>query len=65
MLTPEAAAVELLRGRLGFLGIPEVVERTLESHPSIPLDSLEEVEAVDALARRTARGLLEARAPSA
>jgi len=56
----EEAVAAFLAGRLGFLGIPEVVERTLEAHPSAPLDSLEDVDAVDALARRTARGLLEA-----
>jgi 1-deoxy-D-xylulose-5-phosphate reductoisomerase len=60
----EEAVAAFLAGRLGFLGIPEIVERTLTAHPSVPLDSLEEVEAADQAARRTARGLLEARAPT-
>ena len=60
----EEAVAAFLAGRLGFLEIPEIVERTLEAHPVIALTSLEEVEVADALARRTARGLLEARAPA-
>jgi 1-deoxy-D-xylulose-5-phosphate reductoisomerase len=60
----EEAVAAFLAGALGFLEILEVVERTLEAHPSENLSSLDEVEAVDGLARRTARGLLEARAPS-
>ena len=60
----EEAVAAFLDGRLGFLGIPEVVERTLEAHPRASLDSLEEVEAADKLARRTAKGLLEARTPT-
>lgn len=60
----EEAVAAFLAGRLGFLGIPEIVEGTLEAHPAAPLGSLDEVEAADQAARRTARGLLEARAPA-
>jgi 1-deoxy-D-xylulose-5-phosphate reductoisomerase len=60
----EEAVAAFLAGGLGFLEILEVVERTLEAHPTESLSSLDEVEAVDGRARRTARGLLEARAPS-
>jgi len=60
----EEAVAAFLAGRLGFLGIPEIVERTLETHPAAPLASLDEVVGADALARRTARGLLEARTPT-
>jgi 1-deoxy-D-xylulose-5-phosphate reductoisomerase len=59
----EEAVAAFLAGRLGFLEIPEIVERTLEAHPAEGLASLEEVEAADSRARATARGLLEARAP--
>jgi 1-deoxy-D-xylulose-5-phosphate reductoisomerase len=59
----EEAVAAFLAGRLGFLEIPEVVERALEAHPAVELASLEEVEEVDSQARRTAQGLLEARAP--
>jgi 1-deoxy-D-xylulose-5-phosphate reductoisomerase len=60
----EEAVAAFLAGRLGFLEIPEIVERALEAHPTTALTCLEEVEAVDGLARRTARGLIEARAPA-
>src|SRR3546814_18473183 len=60
----EEAVSAFLAGRLGFLGICEIVERTLEAHPAAALGCLEEVEPVDAAARRTARGLLETRAPA-
>jgi 1-deoxy-D-xylulose-5-phosphate reductoisomerase len=56
----EEAVAAFLAGRVGFLAIPEVVERALEAHPSQPLASLDDVAAVDELARRTARGLLDA-----
>ncbi len=61
----EEAVAAFLAGRLGFLEIPEVVERALEAHPAAELTSLEEVEEVDSRARQTAKGLLEARAPGA
>ena len=61
----EEAVAAFLAGKLGFLEIPEVVERTLEAHPAASLSGLEEVDAVDDLARRTARGHLEARAAGA
>lgn len=60
----EEAVAAFLAGRLGFLEIPEVVERTLEAHPSAGLASLDDVEAIDAQARRSARGMLDARAPA-
>ncbi len=61
----EEAVAAFLAGRIGFLAIPEIVERTLETHPAATLASLDEVEAADSLARRTARGLLDARAAGA
>src|SRR3546814_17487072 len=43
----EEAVSAFLAGRLGFLGICEIVERTLEAHPAAALGCLEEVETVD------------------
>jgi 1-deoxy-D-xylulose-5-phosphate reductoisomerase len=60
----EEAVAAFLAGRLGFLEIPEVVERTLEAHPTAAHGSLEEVEAIDAHAPRSARGLHEAPPPA-
>jgi 1-deoxy-D-xylulose-5-phosphate reductoisomerase len=50
----EVAVAAFLDGRLPFLGIPEVVERTLNDVEGKEARSLEELEAVDAEARRVA-----------
>ena len=55
----EEAANAFLRGETGFLNIPDIVERTMERHESVAV-SLESLLEVDAWARRTARGLIEA-----
>jgi 1-deoxy-D-xylulose-5-phosphate reductoisomerase len=50
----EVAVAAFLDGRLPFLGIPEAVERTLNEVEGKDARSLEELEAVDAEARRVA-----------
>ncbi|MCL5104607.1 MAG: 1-deoxy-D-xylulose-5-phosphate reductoisomerase [Armatimonadetes bacterium] len=50
----EVAVDMFLKGRLGFLDIPRVVQQTMESHTPQPSPSLEEIYAVDAEARRKA-----------
>jgi 1-deoxy-D-xylulose-5-phosphate reductoisomerase len=50
----EVAVASFLDGRLPFLGIPDVVERTLARIDCEPASSLEELVAVDAEARRVA-----------
>jgi 1-deoxy-D-xylulose-5-phosphate reductoisomerase len=50
----EVAVAAFLDGRLPFLGIPEVVERTLNDVEGKATRSLEELEAVDDEARRVA-----------
>lgn len=54
----EVAVAAFLAGRLPFLGIPTVVERTLAALPGRAADELSAVLAVDAEARRVAEGLL-------
>ena len=54
----EVAVHAFLDGRLGFLGIPEVVERTLESVPVVDLETVEDVVEVDQQARGVAHSLL-------
>ncbi len=54
----EVAVHAFLEGRLGFLGIAEVVERTLDHVPVVDLHSVEDVVAVDQEARGVARSLL-------
>jgi 1-deoxy-D-xylulose-5-phosphate reductoisomerase len=50
----EVAVASFLDGRLPFLGIPDVVERTLARIECEPASSLEELVAVDGEARRVA-----------
>jgi 1-deoxy-D-xylulose-5-phosphate reductoisomerase len=54
----EVAVAAFLEGRLGFLGIPEVVEETLSEVSGSPASDLAELTAADAEARRIAeRGM--------
>jgi len=55
----EIAVQGFLDGRLGFLDIAEVVERTLEKMPAGPLNGLEDVWQVDNEARRIAIDLFD------
>jgi 1-deoxy-D-xylulose-5-phosphate reductoisomerase len=54
----ELAVEAFLQGRLGFLGIPEVVARTLEQVEWRELDTVEDVVEVDGEARSAAAGLI-------
>ncbi len=58
----EVAVEAFLAGPIGFLGIAEVVERVLDAaeFAGVRGGTLAEVEAVDASARRVARGMIEA-----
>ncbi len=53
----EIAVAGFLAGRLGFLGIAEVVERTLERIAAVPLGGLDDVWRIDREARRIATGM--------
>jgi 1-deoxy-D-xylulose-5-phosphate reductoisomerase len=56
----DEVAVEAFMGsRIAFTGIPEVIERTLESIPSGPVRHFEDLFDVDAAAREHARGVIE------
>lgn len=54
----EIAVMAFLQGRLGFLGIPELVERTIEEVEWRELTTVDDVVAVDTEARMVASGLL-------
>ncbi len=54
----EVAVHAFLEGRLGFLGIAEVVERTLDRVPVVDLHTVDDVVAVDQEARGVAHSLL-------
>jgi len=54
-------AVELfLRGRIGFLQIPSLIEKTMKAHPPFVIDSIEKVMQADAWARQRAAEFAEA-----
>jgi 1-deoxy-D-xylulose-5-phosphate reductoisomerase len=54
----EIAVAAFLQGRLGFLGIPEVVERTVDAVTWRELGSVDDVIEVDAEARSVAAGFV-------
>jgi 1-deoxy-D-xylulose-5-phosphate reductoisomerase len=53
----EVAVAAFLDGRLPFLGIPEIVERTLNAIAAVAAHDLDELSAIDAEARRVASAL--------
>jgi 1-deoxy-D-xylulose-5-phosphate reductoisomerase len=55
----EMAVAAFLNGRIGFMGISQTVEATMEAHRQEPLESLEQVLAVDYWARGFAQGLID------
>ena len=55
----EEAVHAFLDGRIGFLDITRVVEKTLEAHEAVPAGNLDTVLEVDAWARDRARGVIE------
>jgi 1-deoxy-D-xylulose-5-phosphate reductoisomerase len=54
----EVAVAAFLGGRLGFPGVPAVIEAVLERHACRPVADLEHVLAVDQWARREAESML-------
>jgi 1-deoxy-D-xylulose-5-phosphate reductoisomerase len=54
----EIAVAAFLEGRIGYMAIPRVIASVLEGHLFGEPESLEHVKAIDAEARRVARGLL-------
>ncbi len=55
----EVAVAAFLSGRIGFTDIDETVERVMSQHDRSELESLEQIEVVDAWARETARKAVE------
>jgi 1-deoxy-D-xylulose-5-phosphate reductoisomerase len=54
----EIAVESFLKGNIGFLDIPDLIEKTMASHENHPIDSIETVMEVDRWARDTARSIL-------
>jgi 1-deoxy-D-xylulose-5-phosphate reductoisomerase len=59
----EIAVAAFIEGQAGFLDIDAIVAETLAMVPSVRVETLEEVVAVDAAARDVARGLVRRRRP--
>src|SRR5579859_2765633 len=57
----EESVAAFLEGRLGFTGIPKVIERVLERMPRVTFQSMDEVLEADNEARRIAREEIEKR----
>jgi 1-deoxy-D-xylulose-5-phosphate reductoisomerase len=55
----EVAVAAFLGGEIGFLDVERIVDETLSAHRVQPLESLEQIERVDAEARDQARRVLE------
>ncbi len=58
----EVAVAAFLGGRLGFLGIPRVIEAVLGRHPGMPADDLSTVLEADRRARELAEAMVAASA---
>jgi 1-deoxy-D-xylulose-5-phosphate reductoisomerase len=58
----EVAVEAFLQRRLSFLEIPEVIERVLARHSTLPASSLDDVLSADDWARREAHAALRAAA---
>jgi 1-deoxy-D-xylulose-5-phosphate reductoisomerase len=54
----EIAVASFLDEKIGFLDIPDIIEKVMEMHKPYPIDSIEKVEEADRWARDTARTLL-------
>lgn len=54
----EVAVDSFLHGGIGFLDIPDMIERTMETHQVHAVDDLEAVMRADSWARKTARDLV-------
>ncbi|MDO5327102.1 MAG: 1-deoxy-D-xylulose-5-phosphate reductoisomerase [Clostridia bacterium] len=55
----EEACYAFLRGEIPFGRIPQIVEAALQKHGALPAKNLDDIDRADALARETARAMLE------
>ena len=57
----EIAVDAFLKGAIGFLDIPDLIEKTIDTHTHSPVETIEAVMAADRWARETAREQLSGR----
>jgi 1-deoxy-D-xylulose-5-phosphate reductoisomerase len=55
----EIAVQAFLEGKIGFLDIPQVVEKTMERHRVFPINSIDQAVEADRWAQSMAREILE------
>jgi 1-deoxy-D-xylulose-5-phosphate reductoisomerase len=55
----EIAVESFFQGKMGFLDIPELIEKSMEAHRPYPVDSIEMVMGADRWVRKTAQNLLQ------
>jgi len=55
----EIAVNAFLQGRIGFLEIPQLVEKTMERHEVFPIDTIDQALEADRWAQSTAKKILE------
>ena len=60
----EEACYAFLRGEIPFGRISEIVETALQKHGGLPARELDDIDRADALARETARALMDGRSGS-
>ena len=54
----EVAVASYLEERISFLSIPRVIEQAMDAHEGTPVETLEEVRALDRQARRYSQNLV-------
>ncbi|MCD6297353.1 MAG: 1-deoxy-D-xylulose-5-phosphate reductoisomerase [Deltaproteobacteria bacterium] len=59
----EIAVASFLEGKIGFLDIPDLIEKVMGAHRPYPIDNIETVMEVDTWARDTALTMLNAKRP--
>ena len=55
----EIAVASFLEGRVGFMAIPEIIERTMDAHTPVDADTLGAVRSLDTWARQQAADVVE------
>lgn len=55
----EIAVEAFLEGKIGFLGIPQLIEKTMEQHQIFPIDSIDQALEADQWAKSRATEILE------
>ena len=55
----EIAVDAFLKGKINFSDIPSLIEKTMEVHNTLPIESIEQIMEIDRWARQKANELIE------